>query len=251
MARKRRQGGGSADNRPFFTRVTNPISSALRRITGCSSNFRIADSRLRVAFSLAAAVVFGLLALPSTAEAQRPTLNLQEGPHSQHASTEHGSATFQFQVAASGNRQDLKRFCGDSGAHQVGRECAGNQNSDNSVKLNFDIEWQSFDDYGLQRYSGYPVHTKTALVSQGAVNSINMKIGDSPWVWDRTVNGIPAGEERPLLATVTMTVVDTSKARAGSTTTHQFVLNPKIVILTQGISAIEGTHTHTWCSRWS
>ena len=96
MARKRRQGRGSADNRPFFTRVTDPIISALRRITGCSSNFRIADSRLRVAFALAAAVVFGLLALPSTAEAQRPTLNLQAGPHSQHASTEHGSRRSSF-----------------------------------------------------------------------------------------------------------------------------------------------------------
>ena len=168
VARKRRKGRGSADNRPFFTRVTDPITAALRRISGRSSNFEIADSRLRVAFSLAAAVVLSLLALPSTAEAQRPTLNLQAGPHSQHASTEHGSPTFRFQVAASGNnRQELRHFCGDGSTAINGRPCAGSENSDNAVKLEFDVEWQSFDDYGLQRYSGYPVHTKTALVSQG------------------------------------------------------------------------------------
>ena len=244
MARKRRQGGGAADNRPFFTRVTDPIISALRRISGRSSNFGIADSRLPVAFALAAAVVLSLLALPSTAEAQRPRLNLRAGPHSQHASTEHGSPTFRFQVAASGNRQELKRFCGDNTAATVGSQCAGNEDSDNAVKIEFDVEWQSFDDYGLQRYSGYPVHTKTALVSQGAVNNSNMTVGESPWVWNRTVNGIPRNDQRPLRATVTMTVIDTSKARAGSTTTHQLVLNPKIVILTQGISASEGTDTH-------
>ena len=244
MARRRRQGCGSADNRSFFTRLTEPTISALRRITARSSNFRIADSRLRVAFSLAAAVVLSLLALPSTAEAQRPRLNLRAGPHSQHASTEHGSPTFRFQVAASGNRQELGRFCGDASTAIAGRPCAGSQNSDNAVKIEFDVEWQSFDDYGLQRYSGYPVHTKTALVSQGAVNNSNMTVGESPWVWDRTVNGIPRDDQRPLRATVTMTVIDTSKARAGSTTTHQLVLNPTIAILTQGISATEGTDTH-------
>ena len=239
---KRRQGGGSADNRPFCTRVTDPIISALRRISGRSSNFEIADSRLRVAFSLAAAVVLSLLA--STAEAQRPTLNLQAGPHSQHASTEHGSPTFRFQVAASGTRQELRRFCSDTSSAIAGRPCAGQQNSHNAVKLEFDVEWQSFDEYGLQRYGGYPVHTKTALVSQDAVNNRNMKVGQSPWVWDRTVNGIPRDDQRPLRATVTMTVIDTAKAKAGTTTTHQLVLNPKIVILTQGISATEGTDTH-------
>ena len=244
MARKRRKGRGSADNRPFFTRVTDPITAALRRISGRSSNFEIADSRLRVAFSLAAAVVLSLLALPSTAEAQRPTLNLQAGPHSQHASTEHGSPTFRFQVAASGNRQELRHFCGDGSTAINGRPCAGSENSDNAVKLEFDVEWQSFDDYGLQRYSGYPVHTKTALVSQGAVNNSNMTVGESPWVWDRTVNGIPRDDQRPLRAALTMTVIDTTKAQAGTTTTHQLVLNPTIVILTQGISATEGTDTH-------
>ena len=245
MARKRRQGRGSADNRPFFTRVTDPIISALRRITGCSSNFGIADSRLPVAFALAAAVVFGLLALPSTAEAQRPRLNLQAGPHSQHASTEHGSPTFRFQVAASGTVQELKHFCGrGSGSSVLGNPCGSTEVSDNAVKLEFDVEWQSFDDYGLQRYGGYPVYTKTALVSQDAVNNTNMVIGQSPWVWDRTVNGIPRDDQRPLRATVTMTVIDTTKARAGSTTTHQLVLNPTIAILTQGISATEGTDTH-------
>ena len=245
MARKRRQGRGSADNRPFFTRVTDPIISALRRITGCSSNFGIADSRLPVAFALAAAVVFGLLALPSTAEAQRPRLNLQAGPHSQHASTEHGSPTFRFQVAASGTVQELKHFCGrGSGSSVVGNRCGSTEVSDNAVKIEFDVEWRSFDEYGRQRYSGYPVHTKTALVSQDAVNNTNMVIGDSPWVWDRTVSGIPRNDQRPLRATVTMTVIDTTKARAGSTTTHQLVLNPEIVILTQGIAATEGTDTH-------
>ena len=244
VARKRRQGGGSADNRPFFTRVTDPIISALRRITGRSSNFEIADSRLPVAFALAAAVVLSLLALPSTAEAQRATLNLRAGPHSQHASTEHGSPTFRFQVAASGNRQALTHFCGDKSTATNGFPCAGRGNSHNAVKLEFDVEWQSFDEYGLQRYSGYPVHTKTALISQDAVNNSNMKVGQSPWVWDRTVSGIPRNDQRPLRATVTMTVIDTTNARAGSTTTHQLVLNPTIAILTQGISASEGTDTH-------
>ena len=190
------------------------------------------------------AALGGLLALPSTAEAQRPRLNLRAGPHSQHASTEHGSPTFRFQVAASGNRQELTHFCGDRSTAINGFPCAGSGNSHNAVKLEFDVEWQSFDEYGLQRYSGYPVHTKTALISQDAVNNSNMKVGQSPWVWDRTVSGIPRNDQRPLRATVTMTVIDTTNARAGSTTTHQLVLNPTIAILTQGISAREGTDTH-------
>ena len=118
------------------------------------------------------------------------------------------------------------------------------ENNDNAVKLEFDVEWQSFDDYGRQRYSGYPVHTKTALVSQVAVNNSNMKVGESPWVWDRTVNGIPAGEERPLRAMVTMTIVDTNKARAGSTTTHQLNLNPQITVIPQSLTVSEGNDSH-------
>ena len=184
------------------------------------------------------AALGGLLAAPAPAQAQRPRLNLQAGPHSQHASTEHGSPTFRFQVAASGNLQELKRFCGDNTAATVGSRCAGNQNSHNTVKLEFDVKWQSFDEYGRQRYSGYPVHTKTALGSQSAVNNSNMKVGESPWVWDRTVNGVPRDDQRPLLATVTMTVIDTTKARAGSTTTHQLVLNPGSTQLHEPISEL-------------
>ena len=217
-------------------------------ITSSSSPTSLTGRAARVGIVWTVATVLaalgGLLALPSTAEAQRPRLNLRAGPHSQHASTEHGSPTFRFQVAASGNRQELRLFCGDGSTAIAGRPCAGSENSHNAVKLEFDIEWQSFDDYGRQRYGGYPVHTKTALVSQDAVNNSNMTVGQSPWVWDRTVNGIPRNDQRPLRATVTMTVIDTTKARAGSTTTHQLVLNPTIAILTQGISAREGTDTH-------
>ena len=190
------------------------------------------------------AALGGLLALPSTAEAQRPRLNLRAGPHSQHASTEHGSPTFRFQVAASGNRQELRLFCGDGSTAIAGRPCAGSQNSHNTVKLEFDVKWQSFDEYGRQRYGGYPVHTKTGLVSQGAVNNSNMTVGESPWVWDRTVNGIPRDDQRPLRATVTMTVVDTTKARTGSTTTHQLNLNPQITVVPQSTTVTEGSDSH-------
>ena len=50
--------------------------------------------------------------------------------------------------------------------HSQAVHVPGNQNSHNTVKLEFDVKWQSFDEYGRQRYSGYPVHTKTGLVSQ-------------------------------------------------------------------------------------
>ena len=182
---------------------------------------------------------------PAPAQAQRPKLDLVAGPHAQSASTEHGSPTFRYQVKASGTRDELKRFCRDQDSKPVGSLCPANQSSQPSetVKLEMDVEWESFDTYGRQRHSGYPVHTKTAIVSQAAVDSINMRVGDD-WYWDRTVNGIPRNEERPMLATVTMTVIDTTKARAGSTTTHQLALNPQFVVTTQGVGATEGTDTH-------
>ena len=47
-------------------------------------------------------------------------------------------------------------FCGDSSTALTGRPCAGRENSENTVKIEFDVEWQSFDEYGRQRYSGVP-----------------------------------------------------------------------------------------------
>ena len=135
-------------------------------------------------------------------------------------------------------------FCGDSSTALTGRPCAGRENSDNTVKLEFDVEWQSFDEYSRQRYSGYPVHTKTGLISQAAINNNNMKVDESPWVWDRTVTGIPRDDERPLRATVTMRVVDTTKARAGSTTTHQLNLNPQMTLVPQSYVVTEGSDSH-------
>ena len=80
-------------------------------------------------------------------------------------------------------------------------------------------------------------------MSQAAVDSNNKRVGDLEWYWDRTVNGISRNEERPMRATVTMTIVG-NHARAGSTTTHQLALNPQIVVQTQGVGATEGTDTH-------
>ena len=140
-------------------------------------------------------------------------------------------------------RADL--FCGPTVAEAVtGTLCSRRHSSqpENTARYEIDIEWdKSLDPFNRPGTSGLPVHTKSAVVSQAAVNNASMRVGDT-WYWDKTVNGISRLEERPLLATVHFRKVGT-KYNLGTTTSLQFAVNPQIAIGSPP-TATEGTDTH-------
>ena len=187
-----------------------------------------------------------VVGVPNQADASshdKPILTLTHGSHPATASTENGSPTLRYQIKATGDRTQLALFCGGVDAHQPnGFPCPNRQSSQpqSTVPLELDIEWQDFDEFDRQHKTGLLVHTKTAITPHAAVNSNNMGAGEE-WYWDRTITGISRHEERPLRATVTMTVKG-SKARAGSTTSVQLAINPQIIVFDD--DATEGTDTH-------
>ena len=192
-----------------------------------------------------AAVLAALIVVlaPAPAHAQnKPTLDLVRIASLTSVSNEDGSPTIEYAIRSEGTVNQNRLFCGNGYASEqvvAGADCPANQSSqpENTVPIEIDVEWEDFDKYN-RAGSALPVHTKGAVVSQTALDSIKKKVGDT-WFWVRTETGISRHDDRPLQATLHLRKVGT-KYDLGTKTSLEFAVNPQIVVYS-GATATEGT----------
>ena len=181
--------------------------------------------------------MLALVSVASPAQAASMNLDIERGAHGAHISTEEHRAYLTYDVKASG---DTSLFCDGYG---ISGPCSTLAASDDAHTVTYTVEttWQSYDEYNRPGGSGLPSRTVGAI--NGKTSRTQDAIRGDNWYWTRREGPLPPREERPLVATMTL-VSSEADADIGTNKTLQWVVNPEIVILTQGIAATEGTDTH-------
>ena len=181
--------------------------------------------------------MLALVSVASPAQAASMNLDIERGAHRAHISTEEHRAYLTYDVKASG---DTSLFCDGYG---ISGPCSTLAASDDAHTVTYTVEttWQSYDEYNRPSRSGLPSRTVGAI--NGKTSRTQDAIRGDNWYWTRREGPLPPREERPLVATMTL-VSSEADADIGTNKTLQWVVNPEIVILTQGIAATEGTDTH-------
>ena len=185
--------------------------------------------------------MLALVSVARPAQAASMNIDIERGAHPAHVSAEEHRAYLTYDVKASG---DTSLFC--SGYHSSTLRCEGHSGSDDAHTVTYTVEttWRSYDEYNRPGGSGLPSRTVGAI--NGRTSRTRSALRSDNWYWTRHEGPLPPREERPLVATMTL-VSSEADADIGTNKTLQWVVNPEIVILTQGIAATEGT-TRTWSS---
>ena len=199
-----------------------------------SDKTRTLDWRKRIVLA-ALVTMLALVSVASPAQAASMNLDIERGAHRAHISTEEHRAYLTYDVKASG---DTSLFCDGYGSSGP---CSTLAASDDAHTVTYTVEttWRSYDEYNRPGRSGLPSRTVGAI--NGKTSRTQDAIRGDNWYWTRREGPLPSREERPLLATMTLV---SSEANIGANKTLQWVVNPEILILTQGIAATEGTDTH-------